>query len=89
MSAIGGKATCRFALHVSAFDPKRTLGCQKGRSTAMYRQSFSERAGRAYIFDAIAPTQRIKITAASGIQIWNVIPNAVNSRVKNWRYWST
>jgi hypothetical protein len=54
----------------------------------MYRQSFSERAGRAYIFDAIAPTQRIKITAASGIQIWNVIPNAVNSRVKNWRYWS-
>jgi hypothetical protein len=73
---------------MSAFDPKRTLGCQKGRSTAMYRQSFSERAGRAYIFDAIAPTQRIKITAASGIQIWNVIPNAVNSRVKNWRYWS-
>ena len=79
MSAFGGKADIPFcAANVR----------QKGRSTAMYRQSFSERAGRAYIFDAIAPTQRIKITAASGIQIWNVIPNAVNSRVKNWRYWS-
>jgi len=26
MSAIGTKRTCRFALHMSAFDPKRTWG---------------------------------------------------------------
>jgi hypothetical protein len=25
MSAFGTKPTCRFALHMSAFDPKRTL----------------------------------------------------------------
>ena len=31
MSAIGTKRTCRVALHMSAFDPKRTLGAQSAR----------------------------------------------------------
>ena len=39
-----------------------------------------------YSFDVDKPTQRIKIPATSGTQFWNVIPNTVESSVKNCRY---
>ena len=40
----------------------------------------------AYNFDVSAPTQAIIINPTTGIQFWNVIPNTVESSVKNCRY---
>src|SRR4029077_4868688 len=38
------------------------------------------------VFDISALTQTIKIPATTGTQFWNVIPNRVESSVKNCRY---
>jgi len=40
----------------------------------------------AYSFDVSAPTHAIMINATTGIQFWNVIPNTVESSVRNCRY---